>query len=245
MNNQGLLTCLRYSLPPNSLSYCGPDQTDNLVGYNKEGFADHGLLESFREFTTLYRYLTFIAKSNSIGDAFDPKVVEAYWIGNELLTSITPRAFYHHLLDGLELKKMLNRKSLNRLLSKLNFSPMPHHSFHVLNIWRRTGHLPIKHTLSTMDACRISWGQVVKINKDQTMSVLTQPLVVSREKLALGQAKIIVIANQIRNNLLLNEVKPGAWVSFHWQVVCDIITPQQVARLASFTMHAIKLANRS
>jgi hypothetical protein len=40
-------------------------------------------------------------------------------------------------------------------------------------------------------------------------------------------------------------VAPGDIVSLHWGWVCDVLTPRQVANLARFTDHHLRLANRT
>src|SRR3990167_9993879 len=85
MNKQGLLTCARYAFAPNYLKYCGPDENRTIFQYCAAQDADAGLRELLEEFGTLYPYLRFIAQANGIADPFDPRVVEAYWVGNRLL----------------------------------------------------------------------------------------------------------------------------------------------------------------
>ncbi len=44
-------------------------------------------------------YLQLIARSNDIADPFDARVVEAYWIGNELLDGVEVRQLYDSLVE--------------------------------------------------------------------------------------------------------------------------------------------------
>ena len=161
MDHQGLLLCARYAFAPNSLHYCGPDKIINLFAYTQEQMADRGLQEILTEFETLYPYLTFIAYENNIRDPFDRRVVEAYWLGNTLLHTISMNGFFRHFSDALHLKKKITKKDFELLVGKLPAGAIPHHTFHVLNIFTRTGHHAIKHTLETMDNCRIGWGKVI------------------------------------------------------------------------------------
>lgn len=243
MNSKGLLSCLRYCLPPNSLSYCGPNKTQDLVGYRRENIADQGLAEMLSQFETLYHYLCFIAAENGIDDPFAPQVVEAYWLGNHLLSNIKIRSFYLYLHEKLGLKKKLSKKALNLLYGKLDKGALPHHSFHVFNVFHRSGHLPIEHTIATMDACRIGWGKVVKINADQTVSVKARVLEMKNNKLKLSQPKEKLLVNNILGKPLLTLIKPGDWVSFHWQMLCDKISNAQVNSLKKYTLQALALAN--
>src|SRR3989344_7944280 len=168
MDRSGLLTCSAYASPPNSLHYCGPEKQNDLLGYQQEQTSDRGLAEIIAEFQTLYPYLTLIAYENNIRDPFDPRVVEAYWIGNDLLTNVSMNKFYYHLRDTLKLKNKVKPKDLELLFGKLDDGMLPHHTFHVLNVFTRTGHHSVQHTLETMDACRIGWGTVIQNSSQLT-----------------------------------------------------------------------------
>ena len=96
MDLKGLALCSRYSYPPNSLSLCGPDKKKDLNWYSIYQQTDKGTLEILSQFSTLYPYLTLIAQENKIKDPFNQKVVEAYWIGNNLLHKIPVKSFVTH-----------------------------------------------------------------------------------------------------------------------------------------------------
>ena len=262
MNSHGLLTCSHYAFPPNSLHYCGPEKQNDLIGYQGEQIADQGLAEIIRDFQTLYPYLTLISQENNIRDPFDPRVVEAYWIGNELLKNVSMRQFYRHFTDSLHLKKRLKRKDFELLTGKFDGGALPHHTFHVLNIFTRTGHHAVEHTLETMDACRIGWGKVVKnTNKSHpefisgSILVKTKPLIIQNGKLTLGNetSKQVSIAGaQIINHPaerdLASPDKPeilNRYVSFHWNTFCDFLTELQARNLEYYTLRAIHLANQT
>lgn len=241
MSQQGLLECLRYSLPPNALSYCGPNKIGDLLEYRKMRLTDQGLVENLSQFHTLYAYLSFIAYENDMRDPFDLPVVKAYWVGNKLLKQFDIRRFYYHLRDTLGLKKQLSSSELATLFGKLPQGALPNHAFHVLNVPWRTGHLPIEHTLETMDACRIGWGRVIK-NEKLKIKIEKLPLVYDNEQLKLGKTIREDIVSNINGTKLVN-VKKDDWVSFHWGMVCNKISLQEIQSLTYYTELAIKLAN--
>jgi hypothetical protein len=253
MNFQGLLTCCRYALPPNSLSYCGPEKTQELINYQIEKFADKGLAEIIQEFQTLYPYLAFIAHENNIKDPFDPRIVEAYWVGNTLLDTANPSHFYRYLNDILGLKKKLTKKQLSLLFGTLDHNAIPHHTFHVLNVFVRTGHHSEPHTLETMDACRIGWGKVIRIRHTDptkagegslTFFVQTKPLIIQNDKLSLGNEIVKKISFPFRFPITDYRFPiTDHFISFHWNMFCDILTDSQVKNLELYTNHAIRLAN--
>jgi len=181
------LRCSHYSFGPNRLHYCGPDANAEILDYINSGAADPGLEQLLKQFKTLYPYLRLIAEASGIADPFDERVVEAYWIGNELLENVSRRRLYRHLIDEQEIKKRLGSKDFRWIEKKVAQYTMPHHSFHVLNIWMRTGHSECPHALETMDACRVSWGKVVQLD-GPTVAVETPPLIFQDGKLALGES---------------------------------------------------------
>ena len=137
---QGLLRCARYSFAPNKLRYCGPDKNKELEAYLKVRVEDRGLKQLLNDFKVMYPYLKLIEDENGIDDPFDERVVEAYWIGNELLETVSMKEFYDHLMEGQGLKKRFKQKDLKRIVGKVPAGARVHHSFHVFNIWSRTGH---------------------------------------------------------------------------------------------------------
>ncbi|SRR3989344_2233846 len=246
MNYDGLLKCINYSYPPNSLQYCGPDKTEAIIAYKQENIGSDELVSFMKDFHTLYVYLRFIAYENNIKDPFDPHVVEAYWIGNPLLTTVSMKGFWKCLVEDHMLKKRLKQNDLRWLMGKIPQGAVPHHTFHVLNVFTRTGHHTVEHTLETMDACRISWGKVINqqtANSQQLIEVETNPLLMRNGKLMMG--KPIIKTIQIPYFYLPFTVDRllNRKVSFHWNQFCEVLTEQQVMNLEHYTKLAIRLAN--
>src|SRR3989337_1307374 len=95
----GTLRFVRYGFMPNRLRYCGGDDDRTLFQYGVAGVTDGGLRELLGTFTGALPYLRLIAGSSGIRDPFDPRVVEAYWIGNELLEGVEVRQLYDSLRE--------------------------------------------------------------------------------------------------------------------------------------------------
>jgi hypothetical protein len=244
MNQHGLLTCARYAFPPNSLHYCGPEKQNDLKGYQKENIVDRGLSEILIDFQTLYPYLKLIANENEIADPFDPRVVEAYWIGNSLLNNVSMKNLHIHFNETMGFRKKMKKKDLELLYGKLPTGLLPHHTFHVLNIFTRTGHQGLEHTLETMDACRISWGKIIRTSnverRTSKLLIETRPLVLEKGELTLGNSITKEINVPIRTSNIEHRT---SLVSFHWDTFCEIITPKQASMLEFFTLQAVHLAN--
>lgn len=243
MNLAGLALCSRFSYPPNSLSLCGPDKKKDLKWYAQMQTPDKGTAEILSQFATLYPYLELIAHENGLSDPYLPQVVEAYWLGNHLLHTVSARQFADHLKEKVGLKKMLKIGRINTLLEKLDYASFPHHSFHVLNIYKRTGHLDIPHTVQTMDACLINWGKVKKIYKNSIV-VETAPLRLTSDKLSFGAMIERTLTSQGEKDVLLNKLGIGDWISYHWGYFCQKLSRQQLSNLIYYTNLSVALANK-
>jgi len=223
---------------PNKLSYCGGDDNRTLFDYCVAKQTDPGLVFILQKFQAAYPYLKLIANSNHILDPFDARVVEAYWLGNELLEQVDLTQFYNSLRDRFA--KQLDPKTLGYLLSKPPLGAWPHHSFHVFDVHSRIG--PLDHSLDTMERCRIGWGRVKEVGTTYLV-VEHQPLVLERGKLKLGELKEKRVLRQIDGTGFITKCKVGDVVSSHWDWACEILTPKQVHNLARYTWYHIKLAN--
>lgn len=237
----GVAHCARYAFGPNRLHLCGPDANSEVLAYIKEGVADPGLTSLLRRFSTLYPYLLHIARANNIADPFDDRVVEAYWIGNELLETIPLAVFYRHLVDSLKLKKRGNKINFSILEAKLPQGARMHHSFHVFNVYERTGHDQSLHTLESMDSCRVSWGKIEQVSGPNIM-VSRRPLKIEDNKLVLATEEKITITRRLEDDIMINP-KVGDTITMHWQVPCEVINQTQVRWLEYYTQKHLSLAN--
>lgn len=238
----GIIRCTRYAFGPNRLHYCGPDATSEILEYINQGESDPGLESLLRRFRTMYPYLLLIAHANGISDPLDSRVVEAYWIGNSLLERIGKQGLYRHLTENLEIKKKLDPEAFRALEDAIAEGALPHHSFHVFDVWRRTGKLDEAHTLDSMDSCRISWGKVLSVHGPK-ITVEREPLVLDGPRLRLAGARKETITRALDCPEDITEVRPGDTITIHWGVPCETISKEQGKRLRKYTLHHIRLAN--
>lgn len=234
----GLTRFARYAFMPNRLGYCGGDDNRALYDYVVARRADRGLAELLVRFTGAMPYLRLIARSNGLADPYDPRVVEAYWIGNELLQGVEARQLYDHLADRFA--SQLQGRVRELVLGKAPAGAHPHHSFHVLDVYRRTAET--EQTISSLDSCRISWGRVVQVEGAQVL-VERRPIELQAGKLALGATRQERVLRQIDGRGFADAASPGDWVSLHWSWVCEVLTEIQRAALERYTRHHLRLAN--
>lgn len=242
IHRDGVARCARYAFGPNKLHLCGPDANAEVLAYMKEGIVDPGLEKLLSQFSTLYPYLVHIAHANNIRDPFDERVVHAYWIGNELLETISVKSFFSHLADSLNLKRRYAKKEFDQLAQKLPQGARMHHSFHVLNAYKRTGNDVRFHNLETMDACRISWGRVVSLDGPR-ITLKRKPLVLNGYHIALDSEQTFAVTRQLQDDIEFDDLAAGDIISLHWGRPCEIITPQDARLLEHYTKKHIALSN--
>ena len=74
----------RFTLPPNSLGYCGKNSaSEKFKSCVVDGKCDE-VEEEFKHFIALYPYLKTISKITCL-PKFSYEVIESYWIGNDIL----------------------------------------------------------------------------------------------------------------------------------------------------------------
>ena len=240
-SNKGMMRCSLYAFGPNRLHYCGPDASAEVAAHIEEGIADPGLAALLKRFETLYPYLVHIASENGIRDPFDERVVEAYWLGNELLGKIEQGHFYRHLKDGLSMKKRMGADAFEGgVAEKIRHGGLPHHSFHVLNVWKGMGEKMLE-GIRDVAECLVSVGKVTEI-AGLWVTVETEQLSFDGKRLMLT-AETRKLPRPFDASEEWDMLVQGDLVSFHWGVLCEKLTAEQAERVRSYTKKSVELAN--
>jgi Family of unknown function (DUF6390) len=235
----GPLLFARYAFPPNERGLCGPDDHAALRDYATAGVTDHGLVELARGFAAAWPYLEVIAAASGIADPLDRRVVEAYWVGNRLLDNVRMPE-YGAFLD--ERFRGRAGRGWDDIAQVIPAGAVPHHSFHVFLVYPWTGLLRegrADPSLGVLDSCRISWGQVIATGPAAgTVLVTRRPLRWDGWRLDYGPA----LPRQVSAGFVTG-LRPGEWVSLHWDRVCDRLSPSQLLALHRFSARHLRLAN--
>jgi hypothetical protein len=242
MNTSGTTLFARYAYPPNELGYCGPDDASVLLRRGSAAAQDQ-IAEHARQFEGAWAYLEIIAEAAGIADPLDARVVEAYWIGNELLD----RVDQHSLVSTL-------RERFGDQAGASWVPGPPHHGFQVFSVYpwvgllrRGTGDV----ALSVLEQCRIRWGDVVAIEGER-VRVQARSLVVADGRLELGPAQEQTAAWSVDGRTLLPAeadgslappVSVGDQIAMHWDWVCDVLSAAQVAQLELRTTDQLARTN--
>ncbi|HSR15639.1 MAG TPA: DUF6390 family protein, partial [Gemmatimonadales bacterium] len=214
----------------------------SLLEYGAAGIIDPGLLDLAKGFHGAWPYLELIAAETGIGDPLDARVVEAYWIGNDLLENLDVTALGNSLRERFRPRA---GRSWDFLAEAIPERVLPHHSFHVLGVdpWvglldRDRGDTP----LHVLDRCRIRWGRVVTARADQVV-VRSRPLLWDGKALSLGEQREETAVASIAGQGFVERLQPGEWVALHWDWVCDRLDRRRLGNLQRYTNHHLEITN--
>jgi hypothetical protein len=230
----GALLFARYAYPPNVLGHCGPDAAGQLLEQVDAGVEDRGLRGLVRGFEGAWPYLELIAGATGL-DPLDRRVVEAYWVGNDLLRRLDTATMWRSLEDRM--RPRLARARWALFADTVPAGAVPHHSFHVLAVYPWLGLLRtglVHEPLGVLDRCRVRWGRVVDVDAT-TALVRSRPLVWDRRTLRLGAPRVERVTTGDGGLRLARPLSPGDWCSMHWDWVCDRLETSEVARLATWS----------
>lgn len=233
----------RYAYPPNELGYCGPGDSSILL--RRDAGADAHIASHARQFEGAWAYLELIAAAAHIDDPLDHRVVEAYWLGNDLL----------ELIDYSDTPQLLQERLPPQ--PGASWTPgRPQHAYQVFSVYPWVGLLGRRPAggspaLSILDQCRIRWGEVVAVAGDR-IRVTCRPLEYQDGSLRLGSPEEQTATLAKGGQSLfgpadfpagVGSIRVGATVAMHWDWVCDVLSPAQTARLAANTAEQLALAN--
>jgi hypothetical protein len=238
----GPILFARFAFPPNRLGLCGPASGDALAEHVRDERVDPDLVRMAREFEGAYPYLELIAGSNAIADPLDSRVVEAYWVGNDLLGGVTPRA--HHADLERRFKGRASRRDWPWLEAKAGSDALVHHSFHVLEVLPRIGtlrgELPPA-LVGALERCLVRPARIVA-SGGGTIEIAVPPLELRDGQLRLGTAHIERLEEPADGGYG-DRLVPGDAVAVHWERVCGRLSPAQASSLLSVTARNIAVAN--
>ncbi len=243
----GPLMFVRYAYPPNALGYCGPADFAAFREYAVAGVVDRGLVQLAQAFAGAWPYLELIAAGCGIGDPLDRRVVEAYWVGNDLLDKVPVTEIGDSMQDRFRHR---TGRNFPFLAEGVQAGGVPHHSFAVFCVYPWTGLLgddrKAKHALMVLDRCRIRWGKVTAVQGDQA-TVEYRPLCWDGRLLTLGEPATETARLALDGSAVLmsgaHGLGPGDWVSLHWDWICDRLTQRQLRALRDFTLRHLDLVN--
>jgi hypothetical protein len=231
---------VRYAYPPNALGYCGPD---GFRDYAEAGVVDQGLVKQVQAFSGAWPYLELISSGCGIKDPLDRRVVEAYWVGSELLDRVALGQLGDSMAERF--RKQVGNK-FQFLAEGVLAGGVPHHSFHVFGVYPWVGLLGndrmTRHALTVLDRCRVRWGKVIAVHGDQA-TVESRPLGWDGRLLTLGEPAAETARLPLNEAASATGIAPGDWVALHWDWVCDKLTDRQLRALRGYSQRHLDMVN--
>ncbi len=238
----GALRFARYAFPPNELGYCGPDDASGLLELTS-GRGDEGHLRHLAQgFAGAWLYLELIAHANGRNDPLDVEVVDAYWIGNNLLRGV-PMAWMGRSVEDRFRK--VTEPAWDMLDSTTPHGAVPHHSFHVFAVYPwldllRQG-APTE-PLRILDRCRIRTGEIREVIGDLAI-VSSRPLTWDGRILSVTPAVAEEVKVGVEGLGLAGPVAPGDRVTMHWDWVCEVVPGGVADRLERWNQTQLDMVN--
>lgn len=147
----GLELCCRFALKPNELKYCGPQNAHSVLkNYIQTKTGKKEARAILRGFEALYPYLKLIGEKHEL-DPFDYSVVEAYWIGNNLLDSFSKSEMENFIRQLRGVYPKIKEK-------KMPNGAMPYHTFSAFFLGTGWTNDSPEHTKE----CIVTSGEIVK-----------------------------------------------------------------------------------
>jgi len=233
------LAC-RFSYITNRLRYCGPKDAfkDFRLALEGKRYNNKKIKDELRRYEGLSVYLESIGAINSL-DMFDYKVIESYWLGNDLLDSFTKNDLKKIIFKLI--KKGLPKTYASDLANRIPDGMNPSHSFNVLfvGVGRTTGAVPTN--IITINKCLILDAKILKVT-DRQLIVNTTPLTISKGVLKNSKSEIQYI-DYIKE--LLPRLKVGDNIAIHWDFACKLLNNKEVGNLRKYTQLNIDALNQA
>lgn len=224
----------RYAYAPNSLGYCGPEDTAVLhqVATGRKSTLD--VTSIAREFSGAWPYQSVLAELAGIDDPLDATVARAYWTGNALTDAVDREEFGRALLGRIT---PAAGSYWSHLDDDLLAEASPTHGFHVFGVypWSRMLDLGRPEALHVLDSCRIGWATVKDVGPDR-LQVDSRHLEYGAGVLQLGPERTEVVERRIGGESFIDDVDAGDVVALHWGLACDTLSVEEANSLERWTL---------
>lgn len=236
---RGLQLVSRYSLPPNSLGYCGrgsaPEKFKRCI---KTGICKDIPIE-VEKFIVLHPYLNTIAKVLGASKT-SHKVVEAYWLGNDHLKKFK-KEHYDILLDNF-LEQGVPDFFVKELRTKKPKKFIPTHLFQVLHIGvgKSSGAVPFN--MDSINNCMIRWGKVK--NKDKNKGKHYATVELNSLKRNSGKYELTKRTERIEYDPdITGMINIGNIVTVHWKIVTKVLTEKETNSIKKWSKKTLEIIN--
>lgn len=232
----------RFSLPPNSLGYCGVDTAPQKFSSCIINGLCNGVEEEVEKFIVLNPYLNTIAQITN-KPKFSYDVIESYVLGNNLLDKVGDR--HYELLMENFLKQGVPEWFVEELRNKKPKKFIPTHLFQVLHIGVGQVSGSVPYNMDSINNCMVRWGKVEKIT-DSIETVETGSVKVKLNSLKKVNGKFELTKTEEKMAFVKDfvpEIKQGSIVAVHWNQVTKILTKNETEKLLEWTEKTLDAVN--
>jgi hypothetical protein len=248
MDKKALQLCSRFALTPNQLGYCGKDSAPAKLQKCVVTSDCSRVEEELKKFIVLNPYLQTIAKATDLSP-FSYEVIEAYWLGSDLLDQIKLK-HYDLLLENF-ISQGVPDFLVEELKNKQPKKFIPIHLFNILHVGvgRASGSVPFN--IDSINNCMLRWGTVSKVNKNEStaqVEVTSLKAVSSFNPLTEGSSRkqsastsgiSYEFAQRIKtfnfNPAFTPNLKVGDNVAVHWGFIPKILSKDEQKKLSFYT----------
>lgn len=211
----GLEFCARIGLGPSMLGLCGKKDSSKILNdyLTNKDIDNLTLMNHLSEFKTMQPFLKLISENFNL-DIYDYKVVEAYWIGNELIDKINHNG----------LKKIYDNNQEN----------LPTHLYYVFYTFLNKEGINIKHA----NLCAPLVYKVKEINETEILAEYNP--IIKDNFLMLGNVQT---KNLRYNKSFLPSLSVNDYVLVHWNMPCIKLTKNQKINHEKYLHKTLKLLN--
>ncbi len=237
MDKKALQLAARFSLPPNSKGYCGRDSAPAKFKRCLLHGDCKGVAEELTKFIVLTPYLNTISEITGLNQT-DYKLIESYWLGNDLLKKVNNKHF--NLLLRNFLKQGVPDWYVDELKENKPKKFIPIHQFQVFHVGVGKASGSIPHNLDSSNNCMIRWGRVLRVTKT-TAEVLLNKLIIQDGKYMLetcAKSDVLKIDKILTPKLSVDNI-----VAVHWEQIIKILTTIELYNLSYWTDEVLKTVN--
>lgn len=232
-NESALQLASRFSMPPNSLGYCGKETAGaRFQDCIKTGNCAN-VEEELSKFIVLHPYLKMMGQVTGLSK-FDYKIIEGYWLGNSILRQFKAKDY------SLLLECFLEQGVPQNFVDDLRKNPpkkfIPTHLFQVLyvGVGKASGAVPFN--LESINNCMIRWGEVSGVGeKEAEVELNTIDIVDNKYTLKLVK-ETIPIDRSITPDICID-----ATIITHWKQTIKVLTEKETKQIAYWTKKVIDI----
>ena len=219
MSAEGAARFAQYAYPPNELGYCGPAGARAMLDPD----ATEDIARRARQFEGAWSYLEVLAEHAGVDDPLDVSVIDAYWVGSDLLDDLDPAALVARLEDRF-------RGQLGGSWRDASTRALAHHSFQVFEVYPWAAMLaegrPAGPAVQVLDRCRIRLGEVLAVDGEE-VEVATRLLAWDDGVLAESPPGVERARWSAGGRSLIDAPAVGDTVTLHWDWVCEVVSPER------------------